>query len=201
MCSGMFSVRSDGFVAECSRVNAFESACEVERRSWQIMQRVFARRAFNGQFVVTYKGRLATELQRMYGDVFFNSDAETVCVVEIKAEESNLWGNAFLEAYSNRSRGTKGWMHTLNADRLLLHFCEQDLAYWIDFPRLKAWCFDQGNIERFPLKPQRKRQQANDTWGYCVPLDVLVREVGAKSFRPQAYLDQLTLFDDEDVPL
>jgi hypothetical protein len=59
--------------------------------------------------------------------------------------------------------------------------------------RLKQWSFssgEEGGIYRWPEKRQGRYVQANDSWGRCVPVDVLEQEVGAK----RAKVRQMSLF-------
>lgn len=165
-------------------MNAFGQARAVEQRSLAVLRPFIQQRAFDGQYVITAKGPLAPVLQKSIGDVLYNSDAETVYSIEIKAEMSNKHGNLFLETWSNRSRFTLGWMFTLNADLLLYHFLEENELYVINFERLRKWAFHEGRIYSFREKCQEKYQQLNDTWGRCVPIIVIQRDVGCKFFRP-----------------
>lgn len=158
-------------------MNAFDQAKTVEARSMAILRPVIQQRAWNGQYVVTAKGPLARELQKTVGDALYNSDAETIYAVEVKAEETCRYGNFFLETWSNRRLFTAGWMFHLNTDLLLYHFLEEDLLYRIPYGRLRAWAFHEGRIYAFPERKQSKYAQLNDTWGRCVPIEVLAREL------------------------
>lgn len=167
-------------------MNAFDEARTVEQRSLGILRPWIRQRAFNGQFVVTAKGPLARELQCSVGDMLYNADADTIYAAEIKAEETNKHGNFFLETWSNRSRFTVGWMYTLRADLLLYHFLEQDELHVIQFERLRKWAFHAGQIYKFPERVQAKRDQLNDTWGRCVPIDLLCEAIRiVPAFHPE----------------
>jgi hypothetical protein len=169
-------------------MNAFEAGKSVEQRSREILHPFIQQRAFNGQFVVTSKGPLARELQRSVGDLLYNTDAETVYSAEMKAEEENKWGRFFLEMWSNREWFTPGWMIYLKTDLLLYHFLKEDLLYPIPFMALRKWAFHRGRIYAFPERQQSKYKQANDTWGRCVPIEILVRELNlGKPFSPAAF--------------
>lgn len=158
-------------------MNAFAAAKGVEARSMEILRPYVRARAWNGQYVTTAKGPLARDLQKSVGDMMFNSDAETVYGVEVKAEADCRHGNFFLETWSNRQRFTPGWMLNLNTDLLLYHFLAEDLLYRVPFEKLRKWAFHEGRIYDFPEKPQHKYQQLNDTWGRCVPIAVLEVEL------------------------
>lgn len=167
--------------------NAFDDARNVEARSMTILRPFIEQRAWNGKYVVLSKGPLAADLQKMAGDVAFNSDADTVFTIEVKAEEDCRFGNFFLETWSNRSRLTPGWMVTLRADLLLYHFLAEDLLYRIPLGKLQDWAFRRNRIYDFPERVQAKRDQRNDTWGRCVPIAVVVDELGlGLPFRPAA---------------
>lgn len=168
-------------------MSGFEAGRNIERISLDILRPFIQQRSFNGQYVVTSKGPLSRELQKSVGDALYNSDAETVWSVEIKAELENKHGNFFLETWSNRGKFTPGWMLTLNADLLLYYFIENDQLYSIPFNRLRKWSFHEGRIYVFPERKQSKYDQLNDTWGRCIPITTLVGELGIREpFAPAA---------------
>lgn len=172
-------------------MNAFDDARSVEQESLNILRPMLDQRSLDGKWVLTAKGRLAKELQRTYGDVLMQSKNGDVQAVELKAERE-LSRNVFLEEWSNRSRFTRGWMEHLRCDFLLYHFIAADMLLVIKFPALKEWayCCDHGgtpNLYRFPMKVQGRRQQMNDTWGVCVPIDALPPTVLVRRLRPSAF--------------
>jgi hypothetical protein len=168
-------------------MNAFDAARSVEQRSLKILRPFIQQRSYNGQFVVTNKGPLSRELQITAGDVIYNSDEDTCYCLEIKCEEANRHGNLFFETWSNLARFTPGWMLTLKTDAIAYHFIEDDELYLIPFQRLRRWAFRDGRIYQFPERRQQKYEQANDTWGRCVPIDVLTREISLRPpFNPLA---------------
>lgn len=63
-------------------------------------------------------------------------------------------------------------------------------SYVLRFPVLRKWAFGhevvEGNIFRYPERCQAKRSQMNDTWGRCVPIDVVRRTVGFRLLAPRA---------------
>lgn len=174
--------------------SAFNQCRGVEARSREILEPFIEQRAFNGRYVTTDKGRLAVALQKSCGDVLMNNKNGEVIGLELKAEAANQTGNLFLEVWSNRSRFTVGWMFTIDCDVLLYHFIENDELYVFNLLNLRAWAFcanagkRPGRIWDFPHRKQSKYDQLNDTWGACVPIDVLRDEVGFKLFHPQAIL-------------
>jgi penicillin-binding protein-related factor A (putative recombinase) len=138
------------------------------------------------------KGRLAKDVQATYGDLFVQTKDDAFFTIELKAEEANRHGNFFLEEWSNRSRYRRGWMDSLNVCYLLYHFVESDQLYIIDFQALKKWAYwcefeGQPRLYAFPMKQQGKRDQLNDTWGACVPIEVIQREVGLRLRRPSMF--------------
>jgi hypothetical protein len=158
-------------------MNAFDAGRAIEQRSNEVLLPWLGSRCADGRYVLTTKGRLAKELQKSVGDIVFNPSVapDTVVTAEVKAEQTNAYGNVFLEIWSNLSRFTPGWLYTLNADLLLYHFLDEDELFVFHFQRLKRWAFTpDGNggvpLYRFPVKRQSKYNQLNDTWGACVPL-------------------------------
>ena len=170
-------------------MNAFDQARTIEQRSMVIVRPFIEQRAFNGQYVVTSKGPLARDLQKSAGDFLYNKGGpDTVYGAELKSEESKKHPNFFFETWSNLSRFTPGWMFTLSTDVLLYHFLDDDELYVIPFHKLRVWAFQKGRLYEFPEKPQRKRQQKNDTWGRCVAIEVASRELDLQPpFKPLAH--------------
>lgn len=174
-------------------MNAFKDASLVEARGMKILLPFLDEQAGRG-LVLTSKGSLARRLQLVAGDVLYNDKNDRLWAVEIKCEEENKFGNLFLETWSNRNLEDKanhsyhgsnqGWLHHCRADLLLYYFLDSDELYIIDLFSLKRWAFGcantPGRIYGFDEKPQAKRAQRNDTWGRCVPIAVLNRELGTK---------------------
>jgi hypothetical protein len=177
---------------ESRAVNAFTQASLVEHRGLAVLLPYLEERAYRGRLVSTAKGPLSQTLQHAFGDYFMNTDAETVRSLEIKVERQ--WtGNLFLETWSNRNLddqhahfehgSTPGWLVTSRADLLLFYFLDTDDLVTAPLLRLKRWAFGsgpQGGVYAWPEKLQGRYGQANDTWGRCVPVDHLEREVGAR---------------------
>lgn len=89
--------------------------------------------------------------------------------LECKSEYKET-GNLFIESWSNRTAGRPGWLFNLTeCDILLYHFLEPDGAlYTVKFSRLREFDFS-----RYREVPQSRYLQANDTWGYLVPVNDL----------------------------
>jgi hypothetical protein len=167
-------------------VRVFELCTEIEKRGLRELE-PFIKSTFcaDGRYVRIEKSQLAKELQKTAGDLLINCRINgALQSIEVKVEEKNGHGNLFLELWSNRSRGTHGWMHYSKADWLFYYFLAEHDLYVIDFPQLKHWAFETPgysgarSIDDFPLRKQTKHFQFNDTWGVCVPIQVIKRSVG-----------------------
>ena len=139
-------------------------------------------KAFQGRFVITDKGNISEFLQKTVGDIIFNCANQETWSIEVKTEEENKHNNFYLETWSNLSRLTTGWMVTLKADFLWYYFQDIKTLYSIQLPRLQDWAFKRKRIYSFPEKVQKKTSQMNDTWGRCVPIDIIEKEVGFKVY-------------------
>jgi len=138
----------------------------------------------------------------------FGNYAGAVIGLELKAELEDRYGNFFLEMFSNKRLFLPGWMLTCFADFLLYYFCETGDLYLMNFKKLKEWAFyvDQGShsmrITKYDFKEQDKRQQRNDTWGYCVPKRDLTRESFVKLItrenRNIEDIEFIDVFDSDD---
>lgn len=167
--------------------NAFKQASKIERKGMEILTPYLKTIAMNGQVVLTHRGVLSFVIQKSVGDVLYNlyPDGDMVAV-EIKVEESQKYGNLFLETWSNKSRYTPGWMFTTKADRLWYFFLEERQLLTMSFGNLRHWAFVKpsrcvsgglGRLFDFEEKRQGKYVQMNDTWGRCVPIEVIREEV------------------------
>lgn len=180
---------------------AYEHSKTVEARSIVMLERFLKPRAHG--FVLLSKGALARNLQETVGDAIFNADRETAWSVELKADDTEFT-NLFLEEWSNKNlksrsehsgRGSNpGWLRKTGADLLLYHRLRYDDLLVINMLKLKRWAYGHNgsmpNVRRFEEKRTRA-DQLNDTWGVCVPIDTIEREVGFKRFS----VAQLVLWD------
>lgn len=166
-------------------MSAFDETRKVEATGREHLS-VFLDCGSNGRTVWTDKGRLSRDLQLVYGDAFVNCRNGYLWAVECKVEFAHT-GNLFLETWSNKSRINPGWMMHLKADILLYYFLEQGILYSIALPKLQAWAFgvteETERIAMYPLKPQKKYQQLNDTWGRCVPVSAIREHVGLVKYQ------------------
>jgi hypothetical protein len=172
-------------------MNAFREAQKIEAKGLEELLPFLKQKAFEGRFVLTAKGELSKELQKTVGDVLLNkeSDPERVWGIEIKTEAENKHGNLFIETWSNRKRFTPGWIYMLNTDILLYYFQKEKYLLSIPFMNLKRWAFIEstgwelpGRLWEFPEKPQAKYKQLNDTWGRCVPIEIIRAEIKIKEY-------------------
>ena len=116
-------------------------------------------------------------LQKTIGDMIVQHLGHSPYTAELKAEETNKHGNLYLESWSNKPLLTPGWMHTTRADRLWYFFLEQRLLYSCNMSDLREWAFVKRRAKDFPEKRQEKREQLNETWGFCVPISILELEI------------------------
>lgn len=142
-----------------------------------------------GRYVTTDKGRLAKVLQETVGDILMNTPNGDIWGIEVKTEQSERYGNFFLETWSNFDQ-REGWLFTLRADVLAYYFLDTGRLYTVPMRRLQRWAMEKMadgtlRIHAFPEKGQRMRHQLNDTRGRCVPIDVVAREVGLRVHHPR----------------
>ena len=140
-------------------------------------------KAFGGRFVITNKGNISKFLQKTVGDIIFNCINQETWSIEVKTEEENKYNNFYLETWSNLSRLTPGWMITLKADFLWYYFQDIKVLYSIQLPKLQDWAFRKRRIYAFPEKKQTKTIQLNDTWGRCVAISIIQKEVGVRVYQ------------------
>lgn len=165
-------------------MNSFKSCQEIEKRALPDLIPFLMRYCYEGRFVLTDKGALSKEIQKMAGDALLNGSEGTLWTVDWKVEEENKYGNFFLETWSNLRHGfyTVGWMFTLQTDRLLYYFLKEKMLYSIPFLRLKTWAFVDRQIYKYPELLQGKHVQLNKTYGRCVPIEVIRKEVTFKEY-------------------
>jgi hypothetical protein len=121
-------------------------------------------------------------LQALWGDYVITKGGEP-CAIELKAEQSNRYGNFFLETWSNKEWFTLGWLYKLRGDYLFYLFVENSELWTINTAALKRWSFGSGDtpgrIYAYPERKQAKYLQNNDSWGRCVPIVNLQKALGS----------------------
>ena len=173
-------------------MNAFHQASLVEQEALIELGPAIQTASEDGRYVLIQRGPRAQALQRTVGDVILTrGDNHQVCTVELKAERQNLHHNLYLESWSNLSRLTYGWMHTIKSDVLWYYFLDTKHLYVAHVAQLREWAFLKpaqrgywlrGRIHDFPEKAQTQYEQPNDTYGWCVPIAVLVQEAGVRGY-------------------
>ncbi len=167
-------------------MNAFDSASDVEARAMEDLLPFLESKG--GRAILTAgETWLSMYLQTTVGDALVSCrERNGLVAVEFKVEESDDYGNFFLETWSNRQRFTLGWMYKLRTDVLWYYFLASKELYSISFERLRKWAFHDdkgpGRVFAFNLKKQKKRDQMNDTWGHCVPIENIKNEVGFRYY-------------------
>lgn len=151
-------------------------------------------------FCLTPKDEKQALTQRTFGDAIGTAQDGKTQWIDFKIEQSNRYHNFFIEEWSNRSRGNPGWLHKINCHVIMYYFYEEKDLYRFEKEELLNWAFhgksrsDPENLYRildFPLKPQSKYKQKNDTWGFCVPTRTILQEVpGAKHKNIKAFLEE-----------
>lgn len=127
---------------------------------------------------------LSEEFQKTVGDFIVKTSPTRADTIEVKAEEAELYGNIFLETFSNRHPGhiNPGWLVKIKCSKLFYYFCRERWLLSFDMQKLRSWALELDNIFRFPEKKQGKRKQLNITSGHCVPIDVLIDELNPNQF-------------------
>lgn len=157
---------------------SWQETCGISAEGMRRVDPYLRQISYQGRVVWTSKGPLAEFLQRSIGDAIMATGPDTFAAIELKTERKAT-GNLFIETWSNKSRGTPGWLWTLNTDLLCYYFLDEDRMYFVDFRRLKIWLTSRnarGQMvgETFSEK-YTKRQQLNDTHGRCVPISAIAR--------------------------
>lgn len=164
--------------------NPFQDALEIEREAKIDLVPWLLDFSSEGRVVLCENGNMARELQHIIGDAIFKGRDGKLWTIDWKTEKDNITGNFFFETWSNLTEDTftPGWMFTLKTDLLGYYFIKQRSLYLINFQSLKKWSFFLRNIYKYPEKPQSIRPQANMTFGRCVPIKTIEKEVLCKRF-------------------
>ncbi len=154
-------------------MSAFSNASKVEAEGQRILA-PWLRNRFE-HVVFNSGGARHLELQKICDAFASPIGTESVVTIELKVEEENKTGNLYLESFSNKSKCNPGWMFKSEAELLVYYFLRSDECYTLKMQRLRRWAFSQEtegfwNISSYPEREQKKREQKNDTWGWCVPI-------------------------------
>jgi len=155
---------------------AYADSCNVEVEAFALLDPLLTRLSFGGQVLT-----MNTKETQMFGDRLLATSPLTGVEpewvrVEVKAEQKPSM-NLFLEAWSNKSRGTPGWMYTEKPEWFWYLFLGSGALYTIIWDQLVSWFED--NQEKYREVRQRKYRQMNDTWGRLVPIEDLRAELGS----------------------
>jgi hypothetical protein len=165
--------------------DAFTATRRIEEQGVQHLVEFLKEDGFD-VFRLSADSHTMRELQLHYGDALIQRNEEAY-IVEFKVEAIDSHDNFFLETWSNRGMGRRGWLDHLRTDWLLYYFLDPGDLYVFDFPKLRRWAFgsnlSEARIYRYPEKQQGKYAQRNDTWGRCVRIAHLVSEVSPKCYR------------------
>lgn len=142
-------------------MNSFDKAREVEKISTSIVV------PFLTGLGMTFTPIVGFDQQVTYGDFVVTGPNDTFYWAELKAERMHT-ENLFLETYSNRRAGRKGWMDHLQSHVLLYHFLDRNVMYAFRLPHLQNWF--KVAAPKYREVPQRRHEQNNDTWGRIVPI-------------------------------
>lgn len=88
---------------------------------------------------------------------------------EVKTEMKHT-GNVFWERWSNKAAQREGWGWTSPADELFYLFWEEGKGYRFRDLQTVMWLVDYYK-DKFNLVQQKKYAQANDSWGYLIPIE------------------------------
>lgn len=151
-------------------MNSFQTASEIEKQAEAILLPYMEKTWPDCTY---YPTRHHALIQLLEGDVLVSRNGGSK-YIEIKAERENRYGNLFIETYSNRARGTSGWFFKLNADWLWYYFLAPSELYIVSMGKLRDWADER--LGDFEERRQKRYDQLNDTWGRCVPIEVLKTE-------------------------
>ncbi len=177
-----------GYSVATACSDSFTETLSVEKQGMRDMLPWFDA-TYDRRVVRTDKGREWERLQEDIGDVVVNDLHGNAWPTECKTDNTDH-PNAFLEVWSNLEfcRPKVGWMFTPGR-RLMLcyYFLKTKQLYRIDMQALWVWVFGKfadgqrihpARIYAFQEKPQRLREQLNQSVGRCVPITTIQKEVG-----------------------
>lgn len=161
-------------------MNSFIECQKIEVKGYELVKPYLQKHFDEFVYVNTEeRNELILAFQQNFGDLIVKKD-KAIYFIDIKTENEDKYGNLFLETWSNKKRNTPGWVVPevgVKADFVYYIFLKQRILYILDLPKLRKWGFSDKNMERYPEKMQNKYDQLNDTWGRCVKINDLIREL------------------------
>jgi capsid portal protein len=143
-------------------MSAYSDACKVEARAWMMLAPWMDSKGYTVEDTKKHPF-----IQKYIGDKYVTAPDGVEFSLEMKAEESNKYGNLFLETWSNYPH-KPGWIVTTRAEYIWYCFLEQRELHQLVLEEVKGW-FRKNNGSMRELV-QRKRQQRNDTRGVGAPI-------------------------------
>jgi hypothetical protein len=161
-------------------MNSFQACQKTENQGYELVK-PYLNKNFDEYVYVntTERNDLVLAFQQNFGDLIVKKNG-MIYFIDIKTEGEDKYGNLFLETWSNKKRNTPGWFVSdvgVKADFIYYIFLQQRILYILDLPKLRKWAFDDKNIERYPEKMQNKYDQFNDTWGKCVKIIDVIKDL------------------------
>lgn len=144
------------------------------------------------QVAADLRSRLSMRVMELYADPYFQMLDIDIYVepqggggqyIEVKADSHTTRNgrlNAYIEVMSNVEKGTLGCMLTTQADLIYYYYVREGWVLLIDVKRLQEWM--PRNLHRFESKFIKTGSYGKAIYtseGKPVPVDVLVKEVGA----------------------
>lgn len=154
-------------------MNSFKHAQGIETKSKAVVIPHILER-YNGQMTEDLNEN-EEGIARQFaggGDIIIQMKDGKYLSFELKADRTK-WPNIFVEEWSNKSTGRKGWLHTLKSDKLIYHRVLFDEYYEFEWKKFQKWALEHG--KEYPLKAQGKYVQNNDAYGFCIPIVELAK--------------------------
>jgi hypothetical protein len=163
-------------------MTAYDTCLSVEAKGQEIITSWLRQL---GHVVVFNRHDIRNAEFQTYGDLIVKRAVKDKHeLVELKIEETNIYGNLFIETWSNKNWWNPGWLYKTKADWLFYYFIKEDQLYQMKMENLRRFLFEThntGKVETFAKyqeKPQKKYNQPNQTFGLCVPISDLLKQTG-----------------------
>lgn len=151
----------------------------------RVLKPFYKRNSYEGRFVFTDKGKLATILQKEFAvDTVLQKEENRVLAIE---EKIVRWPGYTYTAFTLETmsctvpgRERKEWMYTAECDLLFYCFIQDDensaIVYMLPFQELKAWFFEN---DRFTKYVTTKTKQINQTECRVVPIVDVMKSINS----------------------